>query len=171
MMNLALDEQYVGEKLAPFNPINKDGLIVALNMLDVVTLIPDSVFYDLGCGDGRALVEACRMNGYISAVGIEYDLSLCGRAREIIMAEGYESRAQVVHGNVIGCKIDNASAIFIYLVPEGLKALKNDLLAALERNVRIVTYVFSIPGLKPARVEVYKSSTKLYLYTRESLVF
>ena len=169
-MDLVPDDKFVGQKLAPFNPINKDGLIVALDMLGVKTMAPNSIFYDLGCGDGRALIEACRMNDSISAVGIEYDLSLCLRAREMIMIDGFQSRAVVFHDNVIGCCMDDASTIFVYLVPEGIKALRTELISALEKNVRIVTYVFSIPGIEPSRVEIYKGSTKLYLYTKDSLL-
>lgn len=68
-----------------------------------------------------------------------------------------------------------ATALFIYLVPEGILKLKDALIAALGRGVRIVTYgmlqyscrlstssqhhfllsaVFSIPGLSPTEVHI-----------------
>jgi len=50
-----------------------------------------------------------------------------------------------------------------------MKALREVFVALLERGVRVVTYVFSVPGLTPQHVVVYKGSTKLYLYTKESL--
>jgi precorrin-6B methylase 2 len=168
-MDVIQEDQFIGLKLAPFNPINTDGLKVALEMLAVGEMTADSIFYDLGCGDGRVLVEACKVNKVIRAVGVEYDMSLCTRARAIIEKDGFSSRATVLHDNVLNIDINEASAIFIYLVPDGIKALKDVLLSALERGVRVVTYVFSIQGLKPARVEIYKESTKLYLYTKESL--
>lgn len=172
-MNLISDpnlpDQFVGLKLAPFNPINNDGLKVALEMLDIKELSATSILYDLGCGDGRVLIEACKTNGSIRAVGVEYDLSLCIRARENISRDGFNLRAKVLHGNVMDISIDDASVIFIYLVPKGIVALSDVLKGALANNVRIVTYVFSIPSLIPSRVEIYKGSTKLYLYTRECL--
>ena len=38
--------------------------------------------------------------------------------------------------------------------------------AIYERGVRVVTYVFSIPGLTPKETRLYKGSTKMYLYQR-----
>jgi hypothetical protein len=38
------------------------------------------------------------------------------------------------------------------LVPEGMRALKPRLLKLLQRGVRIVTYVFSIPDVAPKKV-------------------
>ena len=158
--------QYLGRKLAPFNPINVACALIALEMLDVRSMCSESILYDLGCGDGRVLMEACKVNTGIRAVGVEYDLNLCERARESIQKNGFDSRATVFHVNILNADIADAGAIFVYLVPEGIRAIKEMLLSALDRNVRIVTYVFSIPDLIPTRVEIYKASTKLYLYSR-----
>ena len=48
-----------------------------------------------------------------------------------------------------------------------MKALKEKLIQSLQKgSLRcIVTYIFSIPGLNPEKVILYKGSTKLYLYT------
>ena len=164
-----LQGQFVGLKLAPFNPINIDCLKVALEMLGVKKLSAMSKLYDLGCGDGRVLIEACKINDFLLVVGVEYDLSLCIRARENIASNGFDLRAKVFHSNVMDVDISDASVIFIYLVPDGIRALSDSLTVALANDVKIVTYVFSIPGLMPSRVEVYKGSTKLYLYTKDSL--
>lgn len=46
--------QLIGKKLAPYNPTNLDAVHIALEMLE---LNSSDIFYDLGCGDGRLLVE------------------------------------------------------------------------------------------------------------------
>jgi hypothetical protein len=46
----------------------------------------------------------------------------------------------VVHANVLDIDFSSATAIFVYLVPEGIAAIRNSLIAALERGARIVTY-------------------------------
>lgn len=162
-------DHYVGVKLAPFNPINVACAVIALEMLDIGSMIAGSKFYDLGCGDGRVLIEACKINGGICAVGIDYDITLCARALRNIRDGGYGFQATVLHGNVMDVDLENASSLFIYLVPEGIRAIREKLLAALTQDVKIVTYVFSIPDLQPTGIEVYKGSTKLYLYTKSSL--
>lgn len=78
-----------GKKLAPFNPTSHDCIGLALGMM---TLTLQDRLYDLGCGDGRFLVEvsvstpalkqltndlyyskACRQVPGIQTVGVEYD--------------------------------------------------------------------------------------------------
>ena len=49
-------------------------------------------------------------------------------------------QAQVIHANVLDVDITEATVIFLYLVPTGIAAMKDTLLSALDRGVRIVTY-------------------------------
>ena len=53
-MNTNVPPVKVGQKLAPYNPTNPDCLQIAIDLLEI---IPGDVVYDLGCGDGRFLVE------------------------------------------------------------------------------------------------------------------
>jgi len=46
----------------------------------------------------------------------------------------------VYHANVIDVNIDKATAIFIYLVPEGMRAMQPVLVAAIARGARVVSY-------------------------------
>jgi hypothetical protein len=54
------ENQLIGKKLAPYNPTNLDACHLALDMLE---LNSTDVFYDLGCGDGRLLVEVSCWHG------------------------------------------------------------------------------------------------------------
>jgi SAM-dependent methyltransferase len=162
---------YLGPKLAPYNPTNTDAIEIALDMLE---LNENDMVYDLGCGDGRFMIQACMRSSTIQAVGVEYDGKLCATARDRLSAvefEGLSERVQIVHANVLNVKIVDATKLFIYLVPEGMRALASTLIDLLlsKEGIRIVTYVFSIPGLIPQKVVLYKGSTKLYLYTKDSI--
>jgi cyclopropane fatty-acyl-phospholipid synthase-like methyltransferase len=46
--------QYVGEKLAPFNPTNVDAINIAIDLLQIQD---NDRLYDLGCGDARFLIQ------------------------------------------------------------------------------------------------------------------
>lgn len=156
----------VGPKLAPFNPTNNDACDIALDLLQIG---PEDILYDLGCGDARLLVRACqRCDGGFRGVGIEYDLEVFQRAQSLVSNAGktISSQIQLHHDNVLNVDLSPASCIFVYLVPAGMKALRESLVAAIDRGVRVVTYIFSLPDVAPTQVEVYKSSTKLYLYTK-----
>jgi hypothetical protein len=70
----------IGQKLAPYNPTNTDCLDLALGLL---SLGPTDVVYDLGCGDGRFLIQVngvvgCRANIGGSGSGLMF-LLLCRR--------------------------------------------------------------------------------------------
>lgn len=147
-------------KLAPFNPTHADGVVVALEMLK---LNVNDVLIDIGCGDGRLVIEAARIHG-LRAVGIEYDESLCDRANLGIIEAGVVDRVSILHLDATVADISDATAIFIYLVPEGIKAMLPKLLEALANGTRIVSYVFSLPNVTPKDVVIFKSSTKFYLY-------
>ena len=156
----------VGVKLAPYNPTNIDAIHTAIRMLQ----IQDSdVIYDLGCGDGRFLIEVCKLNPDFSRIkcfGIEYDHDLCCLASKMVDDLNFNNRIQIIHDNVLNVNFtEDATVLFIYLVPEGMLRLKESLIISLNKGARILTYVFSIPGLTPKEVIIYKESTKLYLYS------
>ena len=151
----------LGVTCAPFNPTNADCVALALGLLQVRE---GDVLFDLGCGDGRFLIQGCKEVSSITGVGVEYDSLLCDRARARVSEADLQERVTILHQNVLDCDISSATAIFVYLVPTGIAAIRATLEQAIARGVRVVTYVFSIPGLIPSRVEVYKQSTKLYLY-------
>lgn len=139
--------------LAPFNPTPPCAIGQALDALDVRA---GDVFYDLGCGDGRVLLQAAQRGA--ACVGVEYDAELAARARAAAAAAGVAccdasspqpGAIAVVHGDACSCDLTPADKIFLYLVPAGLQHMRAALDAALERGVPIASYTFSLPGVEP----------------------
>ena len=64
--------------LAPFVPT---PMPVVVRMLELAKVTKNDVIYDLGCGDGRIVVEAARRYG-ARGVGIDYDLRRVKEAQE-----------------------------------------------------------------------------------------
>jgi len=153
----------IGIKLAPYNPSGMEVVDIAIKLLDIQD---NDIFYDLGCGDGRLLITSCQLNKLIKCVGIEYDIDIYNKAIELVNKYELAEQITILHDNVLNIDFDNATKLFIYLIPDGIKQLKDKLVNALERDVIIVTYVFSIPDIQPNQVIVYKSSTKIYLYKK-----
>ena len=108
---------------------------------------------------------------YLRTIGVEYDGALCRRARENVISNGFSStQISILHENVLNVDFTEATVLFVYLVPSGMTAIRDSVIRAIrERNVRVITYVFSLSGLVPVEVQVYKQSTKIYLYDRRSL--
>ncbi len=112
-------------------------------------------------------MQACQRVAGLRCFGVEYDSALCDRARANVLSSGLSSeQVCVMHQSVLDADLSAATAMFIYLVPEGIAKLRPVLLAALQRGVRIVTYVFSISDLPPADMVLYRSVMKVYLYKR-----
>lgn len=59
-----VEETTLGRKLAPYNPTNVDCVTLALNLLE---LHDGDLLYDLGCGDGRFLVEVAGLRLTVSS--------------------------------------------------------------------------------------------------------
>ncbi len=46
----------------------------------------------------------------------------------------------ILHDNVLNVNFEDATVLFIYLVPEGILKLKEQLVQAIDGGVRVVTY-------------------------------
>lgn len=64
---------------------------------------------------------------------------------------------------------------FLYTSPAYVKSsclwdlyYRDKLIDLLEKGCRIVTYIFSIPEVTAERVELFKSSTKIYFYRKST---
>ncbi|GLD97644.1 hypothetical protein PINS_up006334 [Pythium insidiosum] len=157
-------EAVVGTKLAPFTP-SGDGVLA--HAMELLQLHPtDDVLFDLGCGDARLLVHAAKTVG-LRCVGVEYDAALVSKARQRVQVEGVESLVEIRHEDALTTDLSSATAMFLYLVPQGLRLLLPRLEEARARGVRIVAYVFSIPGWTYDDVRDFKG-TKVYLYNASS---
>ncbi|KAJ0405384.1 hypothetical protein P43SY_000263 [Pythium insidiosum] len=110
----------VGPKLAPFTPSGDGVLAYALELLQLHPT--DDVLFDLGCGDARLLVHAAKSVG-LRCVGIEYDAVLVAKATQRVQDEGVESLVEIRHADALQADLSSATALFLYLVPQGLRLL------------------------------------------------
>lgn len=160
------DGRYVSPeaKLAPFNPTDITAQKLAFEALQ---LQPSDVLYDLGCGDGRFLIYCCtNMDQPCTCVGVEYDKVYSDRATS---ASADHESITIMHANALTVDLSNATAIFVYLVPEGLKCSATKLHDLLRRGGRIASYMFSVPNLTPASEFSSKGGCKVRYYDRSSL--
>ena len=137
-----------GPKLAPFNPSGDVVIDTAFRLLE---LGPSDILVDLGCGDARLLVAAASQRGVSRCYGVEYDGAVYRRAVARVAEQdaAVAERVRVRHGDALQAQAEvaAATAIFMYLVPTGMRAIAPQIIAAMrERGVRVVTYMFSLPG-------------------------
>mmetsp|Transcript_9382 Transcript_9382/g.12159 ORF Transcript_9382/g.12159 Transcript_9382/m.12159 type:complete len:168 (-) Transcript_9382:373-876(-) len=157
--------------LAPFNPVSDAAMAIALELLQLKVDAHEYV-YDLGCGDGRFLTGVAKAHSNARCVGIELDRLYFERA--LLRTKPYEDRVTVVHGDVLDVMLaddswhlNRCTAVFVYLLPKGLKVILPILKNLRQRNNgRIVSYMFQIPDWIPSECRVVDKASicKVYLY-------
>lgn len=98
--------------------------------------------YDLGSGDGSAIIVAAKEFG-AHATGIECDLSRVLFSRLRISLEGVKNVA-VVKDNFYNQNLSQATVVFVYLVPRVLQQLTPKLLAELKPGTKVISYVYTM---------------------------
>ena len=121
-------------------------------VLEALELGPGDVFYDLGCGDGRVVVEAAKRYPIKRAVCVEIRSDLAAEAVMRAKREGVEDKVLVLNTDFFEVGLWDADAVYMYLLTSINDALRPKLERELRPGARVVTLDFEIPGWKPARI-------------------
>jgi ribosomal protein L11 methylase PrmA len=142
-------------------------------LLEFADISGDDIVYDLGCGDGRILIEAAKRFG-CRAVGYEYDESLCEIARTKAESQGVSHLVEIHCADATRVEIDDATVVLLFLPPSTVAQLVPRLLKALPQGGRVVAHeqspVNADPGPAQSRPLFGTSAlTVAHLWTAEQL--
>jgi ribosomal protein L11 methylase PrmA len=118
-------------------------------MLEVAGVGEKDVVYDLGCGDGRILVEAARKYG-ARGLGIDIDPARVMEARENVRKNGVEQLVRIEQGDLFTVDLSPATVVTLYLLPE-LNVRLVPQLEKLQNGARIVSHDYDIEGVRHER--------------------
>ncbi|MBD3156285.1 hypothetical protein GF369_00495 [Candidatus Peregrinibacteria bacterium] len=121
-------------------------------------------FFDLGCGDGRMLIEAERRK-HVQAIG--YEIAPLVYIFALIRKAISRSKATIKFKNFFHENLENADVIFCYLMPAELQKLAKKIKKECKKGTCIISNTFHIKGLKPTKVIPKNEKTKiptLYFY-------
>lgn len=114
----------------------------------------DDLLVDLGCGDGRVLVEAARTIG-CRCRGVETDSDLVEAARRRAADEGVAGRVEIVLGDAATADVSDAQIVFLFLPIGTVAEILPALLDSLSPGARIVAHeVHAHPELVADREEI-----------------
>jgi hypothetical protein len=132
--------------IAPFVPVN---IQVCRSAIDFAAVQKDDILVDLGCGDGRILVEASHR--VQRAIGIEYDELLVAHVKET------HPEIDIRHQDMFTVNLFElrATVLILYLLPQGLGKLRELLSPWLSSNsrYRCITIGYAIPEWKIVKEE------------------
>lgn len=155
--------------IAPYVPSPPQ---VIRQMLILAELKRGEVFFDLGAGDGRAVIMAAKDFG-ARAVGVELREDLVKRALASVYEQGLQDRVTIVSGDMFNIDLSSADVVFLYLTTSANEKVKPKLEAELKSGVRVVSHDYEIVGWKPVKVEHFCENQSLgypshtiYLYKK-----
>lgn len=108
-------------------------------LLDFAGVTSDDVVVDLGCGDGRLVIEAARRRD-CRARGIEADAELVAAARQSVASSEVGDLVTIDHGDAATVALTGATVVFVFLPADVVATLVPTLLAGLDEGARIVVH-------------------------------
>jgi tRNA A58 N-methylase Trm61 len=129
-------------------------------MLILADLKPGDVLYDLGSGDGRAVIMAAQDFGATS-VGIELRDALAKKALISINEAGLNEKAQIIQKDIFNVNLSSANVVFLYLTTSANERIRPKLESELRPGTRVVSHDYEVLGWKPERVNNFCENPKL----------
>lgn len=152
---------FAGFSAAPWVPSFKKDLSLAVAAADIK---PKEIIYDLGCGDGRFLFYTAKHTQAGQIIGFEISLLpyLYAKIKTLLIKD---TRIKVRYQNFFKADFGRADVIYCFLLPKTMKKLKRKILREMKPGSRLVSYVFSLPGVKPAKESVIRDKNlPIYVY-------
>ena len=118
-------------------------------LLEVAKIGKDDVLYDLGCGDGRIVVNAAKKFG-IKAVGFDIDPKRVAESKANVKSNGVEHLVTIEQKDIFTVDLSKASVVTLYLLPE-LNVRLIPQLEKLKPGSRIVSHDFDMEGVEPEK--------------------
>lgn len=108
-------------------------------LLDLADVGPDDLIADIGCGDGRILIDAVRSRG-CRAIGAEYSPELVHQARAAVAEAGLDDRIDIVEGDGLALPLDDVTVALLFLPMVVASRVVPTLLERMPSGARVVTH-------------------------------
>jgi hypothetical protein len=125
-------------------------------LLKLLPLKKGQVFYELGSGDGRVVLQAARMG--VKAYGIEQSLLR-------VLYSRWKTKnldAHFIHGNIFSLLnrhpelVSGSDVTYIFLLPKGVDKLQPILKKNLKKGSIVITQTFHFKNWKPIKKVLIK---------------
>lgn len=142
---------------------------VVQGMLELAAVGPNDVVYDLGCGDGRIVIEAARRGA--KGVCVDIDRARIREARANARSAGLEGKIEFYVDDLLEHPIGDATVVMLFLNADLNLRLRSRLLRELKPGTRIVSHMYRIGDWPPAKTASAPGPLRahpIYLWTPAS---
>jgi tRNA A58 N-methylase Trm61 len=129
-------------------------------MLILAQLKPGDILFDLGSGDGRAIIMAAQDFGATS-VGVELRDDLAKRALDNIRKLDLNVKTKIIQKDIFTVDLSSANVVFLYLTTSANERIKPKLEGELKPGTRVVSHDYEIMGWKAKKVDNFCENPKL----------
>ena len=112
-------------------------------MLRMAKVQSGEMVYDLGCGDGRAVVTAARDFG-ARGIGVDIDPKRVEESNANVAKAGVGERVQIKQADLFQMQFSDADVLFLYLLPALNVRLRPRILDETRPGTRVVSNSFSM---------------------------
>jgi len=142
-------------------------------MLKLANVTKNDTLYDLGCGDGRIVIEAAKQYG-TRGVGIDIDPQRIQEARQNAKTAGVSHLVRFEENDLFAADFRPATVVTLFLLPQINLKLRPKLLKDLKPGTRVVSNTFDMGDWKAEKEtsieegpesEFSGLSQKFYLWT------
>lgn len=129
---------------APYVPTRMDLISKALKAAGVKK---GKVFYELGSGDGRVVIEAAKLGA--KANGIEQSWIRVWLSRYKSRMAGTNKQTHFCHGNIFDRNYYPADIVYIYMLQGAVEKLEEKLRKELNKGAVVITQTYHFKSWKP----------------------
>jgi protein-L-isoaspartate O-methyltransferase len=154
--------------LAPYVPTPS---VVVDKMLELARVTRRDTLYDIGCGDGRIVIDAARKHG-AAGVGIDIDKGMVEESRKNAKVAGVERFVKFICMDATKADVSAATVVTLYLLPESNALLRPILERQLRPGTRIVSHNYMIAGWEKKQTQTVSLKDEngtdhtIYVYVR-----
>ncbi len=123
---------------------------VAQVMLDLAQVRGDDLVADLGCGDGRLVIEAARRHG-ARGLCVDIDPRRIAEARRNAAAAGVAERITFLEQDLFSTELRGVSVVMLFLSPRFNLKLRPKLERELASGARVVSHWHDMGEWPPKR--------------------
>uniref|UniRef100_A0A7C2VHJ9 Methyltransferase domain-containing protein n=1 Tax=Ignisphaera aggregans TaxID=334771 RepID=A0A7C2VHJ9_9CREN len=150
----------LGSVEAPWVPTPYDVVSAVVNMLSIGY---GDIVYDLGCGDGRFVVEAAKRGA--KGVCVEIDKRLIEVAKNNAKMHGVDDKVVFISDDIVNADLSPATTIYMYLTTGVIEKLKSKIMNEVRPGTVIASLCYEVKWLDPLDIaEVYVNDRKYDVY-------